>query len=417
MIDLLHYVWQHKLFASQSLITTQQIPVEVINPGQHQNENEALFHLARVRIGAIEKIGSVKIAETSDEVSCLDNTIILCVVKVCTAPIYRSNGEELPQLVLRVPPRLANSAKKLLSTTHIPACGSYIPKQTKLEVHSWLTYLLIERLEEKVSRIEQLLQCKKYHWSDLFFITLARSFGFGRMGNLLEEWAKSLPYRALDKHKDALFQLEALFLGIGGLLDTSSDCAYLAKLQDEFHFLSTKFSLAVNEHTWVNKKPKPGQYPYVSLAQLAWFYSHQSALCDQVIHVNTLDECYELLSFKTSKYWEEHICFGKATIHRTKEQSKKAKDLLVINAIVPFIYAYGKHQANEELQRKALDLLTQVKPEYNYITRLWHQVHVTAENSADSQALIQLQKCYCDKKRCLACRFGYAYLRNAILSD
>ena len=33
-------------------------------------------------------------------------------------------------------------------------------------------------------------------------------------------------------------------------------------------------------------------------------------------------------------------------------------------------------------------------------------------SAADSQALIQLQKEYCDKRKCLYCRFGYEYLRK-----
>ena len=33
-------------------------------------------------------------------------------------------------------------------------------------------------------------------------------------------------------------------------------------------------------------------------------------------------------------------------------------------------------------------------------------------SAADSQALIQLQKEYCDKRKCLYCRFGYEYLKH-----
>ncbi|MDD6866616.1 MAG: DUF2851 domain-containing protein, partial [Prevotella sp.] len=35
-----------------------------------------------------------------------------------------------------------------------------------------------------------------------------------------------------------------------------------------------------------------------------------------------------------------------------------------------------------------------------------------AANAADSQALIQLKKVYCDRKDCLRCRIGYEYLRK-----
>jgi hypothetical protein len=36
---------------------------------------------------------------------------------------------------------------------------------------------------------------------------------------------------------------------------------------------------------------------------------------------------------------------------------------------------------------------------------------VKSENAADSQALLQLKKYYCDKKRCLECSIGFAVLK------
>jgi hypothetical protein len=54
-----------------------------------------------------------------------------------------------------------------------------------------------------------------------------------------------------------------------------------------------------------------------------------------------------------------------------------------------------------------------LKAENNYITRMWEQCGMKASNAADSQALIQLKKEYCDKKKCLYCRIGYEYLKRS----
>ena len=48
---------------------------------------------------------------------------------------------------------------------------------------------------------------------DVFFITLARNFGFGLNGDAFEAWANRLPFRAVDKHRDSLFQVEAFLPG------------------------------------------------------------------------------------------------------------------------------------------------------------------------------------------------------------
>ena len=88
------------------------------------------------------------------------------------------------------------------------------------------------------------------HWEDVFFITLARNFGFGLNGDAFEAWASRLPFRAIDKHRDNLFQVEAFFLGQAGLLDEELPDAdgYYLKLQKEFRYLQHKFCLLYTSH-------------------------------------------------------------------------------------------------------------------------------------------------------------------------
>ena len=82
------------------------------------------------------------------------------------------------------------------------------------------------------------------------------------------------------------------------------------------------------------------------------------------------------------------------------------------SAVVPFLYAYGLHRSNEVLCERASTLLEELKAENNYITRQWSAVGINVSTAADSQALIQLHKNYCEPKKCLYCRFGYEYLRR-----
>ena len=55
--------------------------------------------------------------------------------------------------------------------------------------------------------------------------------------------------------------------------------------------------------------------------------------------------------------------------------------------------------------------LEELKAEDNHIIRSWSNAGLPAASAADSRALIQLQKEYCGKRKCLFCRFGYEYLR------
>jgi len=74
--------------------------------------------------------------------------------------------------------------------------------------------------------------------------------------------------------------------------------------------------------------------------------------------------------------------------------------------------AYGKFRGNLLLNRRAERLQEELMPENNRITRTWEAVGIKAQNAADSQALIQLTREYCEKKKCLFCRFGYEFMKG-----
>ena len=125
----------------------------------------------------------------------------------------------------------------------------------------------------------------------------------------------------------------------------------------------------------------------------------------------SLDDVRRMLSTGTTPYWHTHYTFGQESKTNDKQLSKASKDVLVINTVVPMLYAYGRHTASEKLCDRAFAFLEQLKAEDNTIVRMWQQCGLSVENAGDSQALIQLKREYCDKKECLRCRFGYEYLK------
>ena len=286
----------------------------------------------------------------------------------------------------------------------------------KLTVHSWLSALQVERFEQKAHVIAARLERCNNHWEDVFFITLARNFGFGLNGDAFEAWASRLPFRAIDKHRDNLFQVEAFFFGQAGLLDEELSDAdgYYLKLQKEFRYLQHKFELPVPMAAtqWRFLRLRPGNFPHVRLAQLANLYYKEQSLFSRIMEADTLEAVRKLLTVATSPYWEEHFNFRKVSSSCEKQVGKNAQNLIVINTVIPFLYAYGLHKANEELCERATGFLESLKAEDNHIIRHWSGAGLPVSTAADSQALLQLQKEYCDKKDCLRCRFGFEYLRQ-----
>ncbi len=57
-------------------------------------------------------------------------------------------------------------------------------------------------------------------------------------------------------------------------------------------------------------------------------------------------------------------------------------------------------------QERAVEILEQIAPEKNTYTVPWSERGIRPDNAFFSQALIQLSKEYCEKKRCATCNIG-----------
>ena len=90
---------------------------------------------------------------------------------------------------------------------------------------------------------------------------------------------------------------------------------------------------------------------------------------------------------------------------------QKSVDLLILNGMIPMLYAYGHYRGNRKMQDKAQRWLAQLPPESNKHTRPFAQMGLM-DSAADSQAVIQLVTRYCQRHDCLRCQFGYQYIKK-----
>jgi hypothetical protein len=86
--------------------------------------------------------------------------------------------------------------------------------------------------------------------------------------------------------------------------------------------------------------------------------------------------------------------------------SKNAQNLVLINAIAPYLVYLGRIEGRMDLIDQAVDLLQQIKSENNYITKVFKELEIAPKNAAESQGLIELKNEFCDFKRCLSCKIG-----------
>lgn len=422
MEQLLHYVWKHKIFPLCELQTSSGLPVEVIDAGLQNSNAGPDFFNAKIKINDTVWVGNVEIHSVSSDwnkhghhTNKVYDSVILHVSGNIDCDVYRSNGDPVPQLQLECPDSIRVRYYELKQTDIKPRCFGIIPDLSRLAVHSWLTALQTERFMQKTMAIRERLELLNNNWEDVFFITLSRNFGFGINGDAFEAWAKSIPYRAVDKHRDNLTQVEAFFFGQGGFLKRDHTDIYYKELKQEFQYLKYKFNLReFDSPQFKYLRLRPGNFPNVRIAQLAYLYHKERGLFSRVMEAASVKEVKEIFTLSTSEYWKEHFNFDKPSPKSEKKLGNGALDLLIINTVVPFLYARGLHKDDESLCIRAAAFLEELKAESNYATRLWDGMGIPVHTAADSQALLQLQKEYCDKKKCLCCRFGYEYLRCKI---
>lgn len=421
MEQLLHYVWKHKIFPLKELKTTTGQQVEVIDTGLANTDAGPDFFNAKLKLDGVLWIGNIEIHERSSDwfkhghhADAGYNSVILHIASEIDTEISRSNGERIPQIQLICPEAVRTNYKELLETDSYPPCYRIIPSLPPFTAHSWMTALQMERFEQKATLLNERLKRCQGNWEDAFFITLARNFGFGLNGDAFETWAHRLPFRAVDKHRNDLFQIEAIFFGQAGILEDSDGDGYYLRLKKEYTYLQHKFGLIpMDASLWRFLRLRPANFPHIRIAQLACLYHRAYGLLSRIMETETLQGVRDILKGGTSEYWLTHYTFGGSSPSRQKTLSNTSLDLLIINTVVTFLYAYGLHKGNRVLCARAGSFLEELKAENNYITRMWEQCGMKASNAADSQALIQLKKEYCDKKKCLYCRIGYEYLKRS----
>jgi hypothetical protein len=430
MEQLLHYVWKHRLYPLAPMQTTEGLQVEIIDPGLHNRDSGPDFFNAKVKIDSTLWVGNVEIHDRSSDWYLHGhdhdehyNNVILHVVGEADREVVDAEGKCLPQLCLSIPESVRMNYEELLHADDYPPCYRVIPGLSRLMIHSWMSALQTERLMQKTEAIMARVEHCGGSWEEAYFVTLARNYGFGVNGDAFEQWAEHIPLHDVDHHRDDLFQIEALFMGQAGLLSPEAiperyrEAAladdYMNRLTSEYRYLAHKFGLTPMDHRlWRFLRLRPQNFPHIRISELTHlYYRHQSGM-SQLLACTTIKEVTQLLRIGVTPYWENHYTFGVESQRSTKAISAASIRLLIINTVVPVLFAYGRYKQEETLCDRAFDFLRQVRAEDNHIVRMWQECGLTVENAGDSQALIQLKKEYCDRKECLRCRIGYEYLKR-----
>ena len=421
--DFLHYLWKFKIFDTSNLTTSNGEKLTIENSGSYLQLAGPDFFNSHITISDQKWAGNVEIhLKSSDwyahhhERDPNYDSVILHVVWDHDVEIYRQNNTEIPVLILK---NLVS--KETLDNYHslvLPKSWIYCEKQIKFVnsfiMLNWQERLFFERLERKSKPVFDLAESTLHDWDTILFCQLAKNFGLNTNGDSFYNMANSIPFTVIRKEGNNLFNLESLFFGISGLLNTNKEDSYYKKLKTNFDYLVHKYQLQSNSFTPLQFfKHRPDNFPTIRISQLANVYCGQSQLFSKIIKADNAVAIYEIFDKSVSEYWETHYQFDKISPKKKKPLSKSFIDLLIINTIIPIQFAYAKSQG-KEIAEKLIALLIQVKPEANAIIDKFSSFGLKANNAFETQALLQLKNEYCNKNRCLECAIGMELLKSEV---
>ena len=396
---VLHYIWEHCLWAGFAQHTTDGQPVEILSVGEHNRDAGPDYSHAHVKIGNREWVGNIEIHVCSSDWikhrhhldKAYDN-VILHVVRTADKPIYNSRGDLIPQCELQYPSdkdylsALFQSAQQMDSAVARIGCAEQLVHDPGLLTEGWRKTLLRKRLECKRSSITRLLEITKGSWEHALYISLARNFGFHTNSLPFEQLAINTPLSYLQKHRNNLFQLTALLMGQAGLIQEP-------ELQKEYDFLRAKFGLThMDGSVWKHARMRPQNSPELRIHQFAQLMYQSENLLSKILDTNDLKDLRALFAVEN---------MGSSSI-----------DILLINTVIPYKYAYALHRNHTAQAEAAMMLMEKIPAENNTIIRQWRVLGQEIHNAADTQALLHLYQNYCQHHDCINCEVGYQIFQD-----
>ena len=416
--DFLHYLWRYKRVPLHCELTSGE-RLEIRCFGTYNRLAGPDFTGAQLVIGEQLWAGCVEMhLKSSDwylhghEYDTAYNNVILHIVWEHDIEVFDVNNVPIPTLELR-----NWVTEELLSTYRESLAGGYkfitcerlyntVPAITLL---SWNERLLVERLEEKATLVRQLWIDCQYDWEKVLFMCLLKHFGGTVNGEVFMQLGRGVPFSVIRKERVHPLRLEALLLGLAGLLPEETEWQYVTKLYEDFVYLKQKYSLELLPLRMNFKGLRPQGFPTIRLAQLAQVYESKEGLFSQLIEVNSFKDLKTLFKVKLSEFWETHYTFGKVSKKVRKPLSDSFIALIWVNVLIPLKYLYYKTQGRD-VSEELMEVMKLLPADNNGVIDAFKNLGAEMKCAFDSQVLLHQYKYYCQRKRCLDCAVGVALL-------
>ncbi len=423
--SLLHYVWETKQFNTSSLLTVNGHSISIKSFGLKNTFGGPDFFDAKIKIGNTLWVGHVEMHVKSSDWTLHNHhndpsysSVILHVVYEHDKSVSFNSSDpnlNIPTIELKqlIPQYILDNYSSLIHNDSWLPCEKILTSDHFQHFNLWKFNLVTERLWVKIQHIYNIHKQSNGDWEKTAFIISSRSFGGTANKDNFERLAQTLDRKLIIKNAASDIIPFSYILGQAGLLNTPENDKYIDRLRQEYTYLKRKYTLkASHAHTWVYGGVRPPGYPPIRLVQWGAFVSKTPHLFSTILTSENIRDYYDILDINLNDYWSNHYKLGiKSKVHNSG-LTKNVKNRLMINFIIPLLFAYGKSINNDRITNKAIDLLEKISYEKLKLVSRWEKIGLSFSSALDSQAILHLDQTYCKLQNCLRCKIGHQIISN-----
>jgi len=353
-----------------------------------------------------------------------------------TEPVtHLQNGEEVPILVLSR--HLEATARPQMSSGHaadVFALPCY-------QVAGSLPIRRIDEILDAAGRERFLARAAAFQGElsgdtpeQVFYQGIMSALGYSKNKHPFEELARRVPWHRLEAmvrrnlpDDKCLAQQQALLLGTAGLLPSQRGVGHHSAANDRWvEALERYWSEYGHGHVmpaniWRLIKVRPNNYPVRRIAGISHLVLRhgKEGLLDEITSLISevrIDQAHFALSdalmVTASGYWKTHYDFGCYSRHIAPALIGSSRaTAIAVNVILPFTFAWSRHNARPELAARALAMFTAYpKPGTNAIERHMSKQlgrsRVPVNSAQRQQGMIHIHKTFCTQGKCPVCPLG-----------
>ncbi len=409
----MYFVWMLQYFSKAGITTEDGQALTIVHPGVRNVDSGPDFANARIQLADMEWIGSVEIHLNASDWNAHGhqkdpayNGVILHVVWHADRVVHRQDGTPMPTLVLenRVAPSVIDNYRHLVF--HAPdqqdiACAKLLAKVDEIQKLTMLDKTAALRLERKSQEVLVRLDKNQGDWSATAYQMLFQSFGFRVNQAPFDQLSRIVPPSLLAKYQHDFTSVAALLLGQAGLLENEE---WPNQWLDAYEFLRIKHQLegrALTRSQWRFFRTRPANFPTVRVVQLAAILvTYRNGLA-RLFEPESVPE-YRALIKESQRMLPPFVpAIGQESVYK-----------VLINAVVPYQFAYGSFFKDQSWKDHALALLQALPAENNRLVSKYRNYSYSLVSALDTQAVLELHHSFCKPKRCLSCAIGGSIVKT-----